>query len=426
MKQTRSISTKKRLLHNFFSLSVLQIINNIIPLLVFPYLIRVLGIENFGILAFVLAVTAYGMILTDYGFDLSATKLVSIHRENQEKLNEIFSSVITIKIFLGVIYFVTIILLVLFVDKFAQNSLLYFLAFGLVLGEILFPTWFFQGMEQMRFITIINAIAKITFTLMIFIFVKNPSDLYIVPMLNSMGAVSAAVSALYVTKKYFHISFQPQKYQTLLYYLKDGWYIFTSRIAVELYITSNVIILGLLASNTVVGYYSVVEKTINAIGRLLDPITRTVYPYLAKLYQDSVVLFYKRNTQLSFLIFILMLPMAIILYIYAEEILHLVAGDRVTDEMIHLLRILSCILPFYLYGSQYTNMLVTLNETKLLNKIVTIAGISNIIIAPIAISLYGAVGLAWTNVLIMYGIYTSKGYFTLYKFKKRDMQHLQV
>ncbi len=418
MSQKKDNSTIKRLSDNFISLVVLQGINYLVPLIIFPYLVRVLGIDGFGLYSFIFAIIMYGVMISDYGFDLSATHNISINADDKDKKDEIFSSVMIIKSVIAILYLIFLSILILFIDKLSANAPLYCIAYGMVIGQVMFPIWFFQGIEKMRYITILNALAKLIFTVLIVIFVKGIEDLYLVLLFNSLGSIIAGALALYIAITKFDITIKPQSIDTLKFYLKDGWYIFTSRVAVELYVTANVIILGFFANNTIVGYYSIVEKIVRALGSMLEPLTRTAYPYLAKVYKNSQELFFKRNIQLSIVIFAIMLPVSLLVYFFAPEILQLISGDNPNKLIIHLLEIFSLLLIVYLYGSQFTNILVTLSETKLLNNIVLIAGVLNIILAPLAIYFYSVTGLVWVNVFIAFFIAIVKGYFVFYRFKR--------
>lgn len=413
-------STLKRLGDNFASLVVLQGINYLVPLIVFPYLVRVLGIDGFGLYSFIFYVIWIGVVISDFGFDLTATKLISLHTGNRHKIDEIFSSVLIIKIFLSFLFLIFLTLLILTIDRFSQNYLLYYLGFGFIIGQVLFPVWFFQGIEKMRYITVLNAISKLIFTLLIFVYVRSIDDLYLVFIFNALGAIVAGLLALYIAVTKFNVKLKPQSIDTLKYYFIDGWYVFTSRVAVEFYTSANIIILGFFVNNTILGYFSIVEKIIRALGSILEPLTRATYPYLNKVYQESKKMFYKRNEQLFLLILLIMAPMAWLVNYFGYDILKLISGDEPKEIMLQLLYIFSFLLVIYQYGSQFTNILVTLNETKLLNKIVVIAVVMNFIIAPPIIYFTGVIGFAWLGVFISFFIAFTKGYFVFIKFKRRD------
>ena len=207
--------TRKRLTSNFFSLSVLQALNYILPLITLPYLVRVLGPEKYGLISFAQAFIGYFTILTDYGFGLSATREISIHREDEKKVSEIFSSVMIAKIFLGILSFIILGLVLLSVPKFGNEWLLYIFTFGTVLGNIFFPVWFFQGMEKMKWITILNVISKVIFTICIFIFIHSESDYLYVSLINSLGYLVAGIISLIVVFKNFKINSFYQRLKVL-------------------------------------------------------------------------------------------------------------------------------------------------------------------------------------------------------------------
>jgi len=312
---------KKRLLSNFISLSVLQGANYLLPLITLPYLVRVLGAEKFGLIMFAQAFIMYFVILTDYGFNLSATREISINRENKEKVSEIFSSVMTIKFILLILSFILLSIIIFSINKFKQDWIIYYLTFGMVIGQVLFPIWFFQGMERMKYITFLNIISKLIFTISIFIFIHQISDYVYVPLINSLGFIVAGIIALWIILKEFKLKIYIPTILTLAKYLKDSSQFFLSRVSVSIYTATNAFILGLLTNNTMVGYYSIAEKLYLALQQVYQPIVNTLYPYVA----------HKKNVNLYKKIFrfvsIANFSFALILFLLAYPLINIIFGE---------------------------------------------------------------------------------------------------
>lgn len=419
MKKNNELSTFQRLSDNFISLLILQVINYLLPLLLIPYLIRILGIESFGIYSYILAIVMYGVKMSDYGFELSATYHISLHRDNQTKINEIFSSVLSIKFLIALAYLLVISTLIFFIDKLYLYKEFIFLAFGVLFGHLMFPVWLFQGMERMRYIMYLNGLSKLLFFISVFLFVKNESDLYLLLILNSISTLIMGFVALYVAIKNFNINFAFQAGEKLVFYLKDSWYIFTSKFAVEFYTTANIIILGFFVSPLIMGYYAVSVKIIHAIGSLLEPLTRTLYPYLVNLYQNSNENFLLRNKQLAGIIFLIMLPVSLGVGYWSELILELITGEEVASLNVEILQVFSLSLIVYLYGSQFTNMLVTIKKKKVLTQILFLAAGINVVFSPILVYFFGVMGMVWLSVSIAFLMMFLKAYYLLSFFKNK-------
>jgi len=344
LQKIKNNSDYKRLFENFISLSILQGLNYILPLVTFPYLVRVLGVEKFGLLSFTTATIAYFQILTDYGFNLSATREVAINRDNKEKLNEIFSSVMIIKFGLLIISFLLLSVLVFSFEKFRQDWLVYYLSFGMVVGQVLFPVWFFQGMERMRYITILNAVAKGIFTIAIFVFVKSQSDYWKVPLLNSIGFLIAGIASLVLIYKYFKIVLTRVSKISIFKQLQDGWLIFISNITVSLYTISTTFILGLFTNNIIVGYYSAADKLINIAKSLFFPVTQTLYPYISNLASRSKKRTIDLIKKIALIFGLIGMIITISISFFAEKIIYIIVGSGFSNSIV-ILKIFS-LLPF--------------------------------------------------------------------------------
>jgi len=308
----------KSLIENFVSLTMLQGINLIMPLITFPYLFRILGVDNFGLISLCSALIGYFNIFVSFGFELSATKQVAIYRENKVKLSEIYSSVLIIKILLFFISLLTLLVLARYTRITGDNGFLYFITFGGVLGNVLFPTWFFQGMEKMRYITLITVCTKLVFTALVFVLIVSEDDYYIAPLLVSIGSIINGLIAILVVAYKFRVNIYIPSFKVLWSQLSSSVLYFTSRIANNGsgYIATTVI--GLYFGNTLVGYYSLVEKIFYAFTSIGGIISQVLYPYVSRTHDLLMV------RKVFIRAMILSTIMVLLLVKFNEELLSLV------------------------------------------------------------------------------------------------------
>ncbi len=311
---------KKRLLENFLSLSVLQGANYILPLITLPYLVRVLGVEKFGLVMFSQSFVIFFNIFVDFGFNLFAVREISIYRDNKRKLTEIFSSIILIKLILILISLFTLSIIIFTFDRFKNDKILYYSAFLMVIGQALIPIWYFQGLEKMKYITIVNVFSKLLFAIAIFIFVHHQNDYLLVPLLNGLGFIVGGILSLYLLYVKFHQKFEWQNVNKLLYYFKKSSHFFLSRVANEGSHNYLTFILGIAFDSTIVGYYTMVERLYKAFYLGVQPLIQVIYPYMAK---EKNVVFFKK---IYVLITVPFAIISIILIVNANLILNIIYG----------------------------------------------------------------------------------------------------
>lgn len=374
---------KNTVFKNFIFLSLMQGANYILPLITIPYLIRTIGIEKYGLVAFAQSYAAYFVIFIDYGFSLSATKQISINRYNQQKLSEIFSSVIFVKLAFMLVSFLISTIIIFSFKKFSSDYVIFYFSLIVLFGQLLFPVWFFQGLEKMKYITFVNILIKSIFTLCIFIFIKQVSDYIYVPLLNSLGFLVGGFIAFVIALKQFRIKiiFNSRLIKAQLF---EGWHLFLAILSTNIYRSANTFLLGLVSSNVAIGYYALASKIIISIQALMSPISQSLYPYLSKKYyglsrKDSVnnLFFIAKYYLLALFVLI------ILIFIFSPLIIRLIVAKPMLEAVFDM-RILSFVVLFgslnYLFGAMG---LVNLNLENYFTKSIVVVSILDIILCLI-------------------------------------------
>ena len=404
-------SEKKVLVSNFLALGIVQGLNFLLPLLVIPYLLYTLGVEIFGLLAMATAFSGYFMILSDYGFNVTATREISVYRDSSSKLNEIFSAVMIIKVFLMLIGFSILLVALALFDKLGDESLIYILTFGMVVGQVLFPIWFFQGIEKMGYIAILNIVSKLFFLVAILVFVQDKDDAYLVPLFNSLGFILVGIVSLFYIHKHFNIRFVWQPYSVLKRYFLMGWHIFLSHLAVLFYTSSNIFILGLFTNHLIVGYYAIADKVISALVSLGDILNQVFFPYLSKKWEENRQEYYRLFYKILKSIVIGMGLVAILLVWLSSDIVRLLSNQEieVTKELLQIMSISIILFPI---GGLFSQSFVTQNHNVYVSKSTFWTLLVNVLFVGILVPIYGVYGLAIAVVLVqVFHFYLNYIYF---------------
>src|SRR3954468_8997022 len=160
---------------NYFFLSIYQVVNFAVPLIVVPFLISRIGVANFGLVAFSYAFVNYFNVIVDYGFNLSATQRISVNRNSKATVNTIFSTVYVSKLIFLTICFLLYLSFVYTFPILYKQRWLHLCSFTIVVGQALIPIWLFQGMEDMKYLAICNILSKLIYFVCILLYIRQPN-----------------------------------------------------------------------------------------------------------------------------------------------------------------------------------------------------------------------------------------------------------
>jgi O-antigen/teichoic acid export membrane protein len=312
-------------IENIFSLTFLQIMNLVLPLLTYPYVLKVLGSEIFGNIVFAQTLMSFLSILVSFGFGMSATRLISVHRLNQSKLNEIVSSVTIVKFVIFLILIAVIIPLILYKTD-GYLKWLYFLSFWIVIYEIVFPIYFFQGMEDMKYMAVIIFFTKIIFVFLIFVFLKSKQDILLFPFFNLIGTLFAGIISYYYLGSKYRIVYYVPRFSIIKSYLVESFSLFLSNISAQVYVYSGKIFIGNCVGMTELAYYDMAEKIVGMFKLPQGVLSQSLFPRVS-LTKD--VFFLKKIFLYSFFGNLLLY---ILLCFVSGPLIVLVGGSQMVDS----------------------------------------------------------------------------------------------
>lgn len=349
----------KKIIENFSYLTLLQIFTLLFPFITYPYLIRVLGFNIYGSVIFAQTIAVNVAVIINFGFNISGTKDIARNRDNLKDLSKIVSSVYSIKFFLWFACLLVYFSIIYFVPFLRKDWSLYIISFFLTFNELLFPTWFFQGLEKMKYITFINISVRLLFVIAIFVFVKDKTDYLIVPILNAIGALMGGLAALYVVFVKEKISFIKQSYLVLKSFFIDSYPLFISSLSIQVYVNVSKLLVGAFLGMREVAIYDLAEKISIVFKVPINMISQATFPKISRekkvSFINRVMLITVGFTVIAFLF----------LFFFTDYIIYFLTGEYniVAKNIVLILSLSSILVAFNIFlGS---NRLIPFNLEKI-------------------------------------------------------------
>lgn len=395
---------------NIFYLGFIQLINYCLPLIVIPYLIKTLGLGNFGKIIFVQSVASYFILIVDYGFNLTGVKDVlqqTAFEKRNYKVHEIFFAKIVLLLLSTIVFSCFIV----FIPFFRNDWSIYYAGFLWVVGQTFFADWLFQALNNTKWLAFINLITKVLYAISIFCFISDKNDTLLAVLLYSLSFIFSSLLGLVFIYTKLNFYFIIPTWVTIKHQIRAGWNVFLSRVLVSLYMTTNIFLLRFFAGELAVGIYGAADRVFKAVMGLSGPVTQGVYPSLTLSKKSDIPSVYRARNKKWVIAFGLLFFAVGVMMIFCSGFIAGILTTESVNEVKQNLIILSVAIFFAPYGPLFTNFLILDSKAKTLSRIVFFAVVLNFIIVIPFIKSFGSIGLSLTMLIIVSFISITKGLY---------------
>jgi len=391
------MSQKKVLITNFTSLSIVQIAGYVLPLVYLPYLVRIIGPDKFGVIAFAQAIVIYFDLITNLGTNLYAPREIAISKGDNIKISNLASNILFLKIIFLLLAIFAYSVFLYIVPKFRVEKILFMFTEGFLVTSALSPVWFFQGIEKMANIAIANLLSRVLGVFLIFTVIRRTSDYIYVPLINVLAQILGLFFMYYIIFTKEKIKIVRPNISLIKKIAKESLPLFISNISISIYTGINTVILGFLTNNTIVGYYSAAEKIVRAGLSIMGQFGVVFYPHISKMIsisKEKAIMSVKKAFVVTMLFAI---PATIFILFNADAIVKLLFGNKFSLSIVPM-QILSFL--FIIIGLSNVfgmQILLPFGKRKELMKPIITAGIVNLalIFYLVPILKQNGAALAW-------------------------------
>lgn len=319
---------------NFFSIYFVNFLNIILPFIVYPYLIVVLGPNNYGKVVIAQLVVFYLSLVLNFGSNISATREISKKKNNHKELSRLVCVVFFSKFLLYLFIIIPFLIYISVYQIERNNFLLYLFSSGFLFIELLWGLWFYQGIEKMKWIGLFNLVSKLIYVSLILSFIKSSEDYYLLPMFSSLGSLTVGLISIIIIFKYQKIHFTCISFKDIFSYYRSTYSLFLSSSISQVYPNINKLLISTFLKIEYVAFYDLAEKLLNVLKIPIGVFGTVIFPMSTKLKNKTIILTYTKY------MFVLVCVIILTTFMLSDIIIELYAG-KVMVRSSHLLNIIS-------------------------------------------------------------------------------------
>ncbi|MCQ2256817.1 MAG: flippase [Bacteroidaceae bacterium] len=394
---------------------IFQVISNVtgflFPMITFPYVSRVLGAESLGELGFYGSIVGYVQLFSSLGIATYAMREVAKIRENTKELSNITTEILSLHIILSLIGYIAIIVLGFFLPQITDKTLFFISSLSIFFNAI-GVSWFYNGVEEFKFITIRALIVRCLSLIALFVFVHDTNDLLIYAILNILATVGNNMFNFIRLWKYVELKSVVLHKLNLFRHIKPLLHVFMLTLSVNIYFNLDQTMLGFLSNTEAVGYYAACIRLNHMIMWTTLSVTAVLAPRLCNLVENNRDEFYRISKKGINAILFIALPVSSLVFILAKPIINLFCGDEY-EPSICTLQILTPILIFGCVSNFLSNILYSMNKVNQTIIATTSGALMNMIFNFWLIPQYAQYGAAISSLIAELIVFSIMALFTI-------------
>lgn len=323
----RQLGQYRLAIANFFSLGLLRATDALVLLFLIPVIIGRVGIDNFGIIAFVQVFLNYGKTIVGYGFNITGVQAAALHAQDKRALSRIFSDILYTRAIIALLAGLGLAALVGFIPYLGGYGPVFFWGYLLILGQVVYADWLFIGLQKAQYITAANLASKLLFAVLVIALVRQPEDHVFVIGLQGGATLATGLLVVGLLKYRYGLFLLPPAAGAVRHYLRSDFNLLLTNLSIEINTSYSLLVINILTTNALTGYFSVMQKLIQPLRFLLVIFSQALFPLVCKKVEKGwkELLALLRNTLSLFILF----PAGgtALMFLFAEPLLSFFAGS---------------------------------------------------------------------------------------------------